>query len=261
MATLDLNRPIVFFDLETTGLNPATDRIVELALVKLLPGGKRESFVRRVNPGRPIPAETTAIHGITDEDVKDAPEFKHIAKDVYNWVRGSDFGGYNVVRFDLPVLVEELLRAGLSVDFSGAKLIDVQKIFFRMEQRTLSAAYKFYCGKPLENAHNAEADTNATIEILEAQLDHYEELKHDVAGLSEFLADEDELVDYARAMVRKGGKVVFNIGKYKGQAVEDVFKREPGYYDWMMKADFSLHTKQKISEILNNMKLAKLKGN
>jgi len=261
MATLDLNRPIVFFDLETTGLNPATDRIVEIALVKLLPGGKRDSFMRRINPGRPIPAETTAIHGITDEDVKDAPEFRQIAKDVYNWVKGCDFGGYNVVRFDLPVLVEELLRAGVQVDFGNAKLVDVQKIFFRMEQRTLSAAYKFYCGKPLENAHSAEADTNATIEILEAQLDHYEELKRDVSGLSEFLADEDELVDYARAMVRKNGKVVFNIGKYKGQPVEDVFRREPGYYDWMMKADFSLHTKQKISEILNNMKLAKLKGN
>jgi DNA polymerase-3 subunit epsilon len=259
MAKLILTRPIVFFDLETTGLNPATDRIVEMALVKMLPGGGRDIMVRRINPGIPIPAETTAIHGIRDEDVVDAPPFKHIAKELHAWLKGCDFGGYNAARFDLPLLVEEFLRAGIAVDFTNAKMVDVQKIFFRMEQRTLSAAYKFYCGKSIENAHSAEVDINATIEVLEAQLDRYTEISHDVVGLHRLLNDEDECVDYARTMIRRDGQVIFNFGKYKGQPVEEVFTKNPSHYDWMMKGDFSLHTKQKISEILNAMKLAKLK--
>jgi DNA polymerase-3 subunit epsilon len=260
MAQLSLYRPIIFFDLETTGVNPATDRIVEIALVKLLPGGRRDTWAQRINPGMPIPEASTAIHGISDDDVKDAQGFRQIAKELYTWMKGCDLGGYNSARFDLPLLVEEFLRAGVNVDFSAAKMVDVQKIFFKMEQRTLSAAYRFYCAKTMENAHSAEADTNATIEILEAQIDHYQELTSDVNSLHDFISDEEPFVDYARAMIRKGGHAVFNIGKYKGQRVEDVFAKDPGYYDWMMKADFSLHTKQKISEILNAMKLQKLKG-
>jgi DNA polymerase-3 subunit epsilon len=259
MAQLSLHRPIIFFDLETTGTNHATDRIVEIALVKLLPGGRRDTWAQRLNPGVPIPAECTAIHGITDVDVKDAQTFRQIAKELWTWMKGCDLGGYNAARFDLPLLVEEFLRAGVVVDFSAAKMIDVQKIFFKMEQRTLSAAMRFYCGKAMENAHSAEADTNATIEILEAQIDHYQELTNDVSALHEFLCDEEPPVDYARTMIRRNGQVIFNIGKYKGRAVEEVFHKDPSYYDWMMKADFSLHTKQKISEILNRMKLEKLK--
>ena len=260
MAQLNLARPIVFFDLEATGISPATDRIVEIALIKLSPGKNRESYVKRLNPGKPIPPEATAIHGISDEDVKDAPEFKHIARDLQLWLRGCDFGGYNCARFDIPMLVEEFLRAGVSVDFSESRIIDVQKLFFKMEQRTLSAAYKFYCGKSLENAHSAEADTNATIDVLEAQLDRYAELSNDVKALDRLLQDEEPAFDYAKTMIVRKGDVVFNIGKYKGQRVEDVFTKDPSYYDWMMKADFTLNTKQKISEILNALKLSRLKN-
>ena len=259
MAQLNLSRPIVFFDLETTGVSHATDRIIEIAAVKLMPGNQKVSWVKRLNPGRPIPPDATAIHGITDEDVRDAPEFRHIARELHTWLRGCDFGGYNCARFDLPVLVEEFLRAGLQVDFSASKMIDVQKIFFKMEQRTLTAAYKFYCDKIIENAHSAEADINATIEVLEAQLDRYQELHKEVNLLHDLLCDEEPAVDYAKTMVQRKGNVVFNIGKYKGQTVTDVFSKDPSYYDWMMKADFTLHTKQKISEILNEMKLSKLK--
>lgn len=260
MAQLSLHRPIIFFDLETTGTNHATDRIVEIALVKLLPGGRRDTWAQRLNPGMPIPPESTAVHGICDEDVKDKQSFRQIAKELWAWMKGCDLGGYNAARFDLPLLVEEFLRAGLVVDFSNCRMIDVQKIFFRMEQRTLSAAYRFYCAKTMENAHSAEADTNATIEILEAQIDHYQELSNDVASLHEFLCDEEPCVDYGHKLKRKtNGDIVFNFGKYAGRRVEEVFEKEPSYYDWMMKADFSLHTKQKISEILNRMKLEKLK--
>ncbi|MEO6830911.1 MAG: 3'-5' exonuclease [Chitinophagaceae bacterium] len=258
MAKLHLTRPIVFFDLETTGTSPATDRIVEIALVKLSPDGKRESWVKRINPGRPIPAEATAVHGISDADVKDASEFKQVAKDLQVWLRGCDFGGYNCARFDLPLLVEEFMRAGVNVDFSASKVIDAQKIFFMMEQRTLTAAYKFFCNKAIENAHSAEADTLATIEVLEAQLDRYENLGTDVDALHELLSDAEPAFDYARTMIVKNGHPVFNIGKYKGQKVEEVFTKDTSYYDWMMRSDFSLNTKQKISEVLNKMKLSRL---
>ncbi|MBS1644538.1 MAG: 3'-5' exonuclease [Bacteroidetes bacterium] len=258
MAQLNLKRPIVFFDLETTGTNPAKDRIIEIALVKLSPEGNRDTWIKRINPGIPIPAEATAVHGITDADVKDAPEFRQIAKELSIWLRGCDFGGYNCARFDLPMLVEELLRAGVQVDFSNARTIDAQKIFFMMAQRNLSAAYKFFCNKTLENAHSAEADTLASIEVLEAQLDRYQELGTDVEKLHQLLADADPSFDYARTMILKKGAPYFNIGKHKGQKVEEVFTKDPSYYDWMMRADFSLDTKQKISEVLNKMKLAKL---
>jgi DNA polymerase-3 subunit epsilon len=254
MANLELKRPIVFFDLETTGTDPAKDRIIELALVKLLPDGSRDKYVRRINPGMPIPPSSTEIHGITDEDVKDCKPFKQLAHEIYEWMRGCDMGGYNSSKFDLPLLAEEFLRAGVEVDLSDRHMVDVQQIFFKMESRSLSAAYAFYCNKQMENAHNAEADILATIEVLEAQLDKYTDLSKDVKTLNDF-TQQDQYVDYARRIVMKDGHPVFNFGKNKGRKVEEVFTSEPQYYDWMMQADFALHTKQKISEILNRMKL------
>ncbi len=258
MTKLALKRPIVFFDLETTGTDYVKDRIVELAFVKLMPDGTRDSFVKRINPGMPIPESATAIHGITDEDVKDSPSFKQIAHQLNDWMKLCDLGGYNSSKFDLPLLAEEFLRAGVQVDFTERHMVDVQQIFFKMESRSLSAAYNFYCGKTLENAHSAEADILATIEVLEAQLDRYDELVNEVKALNDFTGGE-AYVDYARRIVMKDGHPVFNFGKYKGRKVEEVFSQEPQYYDWMMQADFALHTKQKISEILNRMKLRNLK--
>ena len=257
MAQLALKRPIVFFDLETTGTDNAKDRIVELAFIKIHPDGKRESYVRRINPGMPIPKGSTDIHGITDEDVKDSPAFKNIAHELYDWMHNCDLGGYNSAKFDLPVLAEEFLRAGINVDFTERYMIDAQQIFFKMEARTLSAAYSFFCNKELQNAHSAEADITATIEILEAQLDRYKALGTDVKGIHE-LTNTEQYVDYARRIVLKDGEPVFNFGKHKGKKVTAVFTEEPQYYDWMMQSDFALHTKQKISEILNRMKLGKL---
>jgi DNA polymerase III subunit epsilon len=256
MLKLTLKRPIIFFDLEATGTDHAKDRIVELALIKLFPDGKRDKYIKRINPGIPIPAEATLIHGISDEDVKNAQTFKQIAHTLYDWMRGSDLGGYNSSKYDIPLLAEEFLRVGINVDFTDRHMIDVQQIFFKMEARTLGAAYTFYCNKDLENAHSAESDITATIEVLEAQLERYADIGSDVAALHKF-TNTDEYVDYARRIILKDGHPVFNFGKYKGRKVEDVFNSEPQYYDWMMQADFSLHTKQKISEILNRMKLKK----
>ncbi|MBS1584140.1 MAG: 3'-5' exonuclease [Bacteroidetes bacterium] len=257
MAQLSLKRPIVFFDLETTGTDHAKDRIVELALVKIHPDGKRESYVRRLNPGMPIPKQSSDIHGILDEHVKDSPLFKHIAHELYEWMHNCDLGGYASSKFDLPLLAEEFLRAGVNVDFTERMMVDAQQIFFKMEARTLTAAYSFYCDKELQQAHSAEADILATIEVLEAQLDRYEALARDVKGLHDF-TNTEQYVDYARRIVMKDGHPVFNFGKHKGRKVTDVFNEEPQYYDWMMQGDFALHTKQKISEILNRMKLGKL---
>lgn len=256
MAKLALKRPIIFFDLETTGTDPGKDRIIEMALIKLNPDGTRDRYVRRVNPGMPIPPSSTAIHGISDDDVKDMPIFKLIAHEVFDWMKNCDLGGYSSGKFDIPLLAEEFLRVGIHVDFTERMMIDVQQIFFKMETRTLSAAYSFYCNKHLENAHSAEADILATIEVLESQLDRYQQLGTDVQALHDFTTDK--IVDYARRMIEIDGHPVFNFGKYKGRKVEDVFRQEPQYYDWMMQADFPLHTKQKISEILNAMKLKNL---
>ncbi len=256
MPKLNLKRPIVFFDLETTGTDNVKDRIVELAFVKIMPDGKRDKYIKRINPGIPIPPESTKFHGIVDEDVKNSPSFKQIAHELYDWMKGCDMGGYNSSKFDLPMLAEEFLRAGVDIDFTERSMIDVQQVFFKMEARTLSAAYSFYCKKELENAHSAEADILATIEVLDAQLDKYPDIATDVPGLHSF-TNTDEYVDYARRMVMKDGAAVFNFGKHKGKKVEDIFTSEPQYYDWMMQADFALHTKQKISEILNKMKLKK----
>jgi DNA polymerase-3 subunit epsilon len=255
MAQLQLRRPIVFFDLETTGTSIARDRIIEMALVKLNIDGSREKKVRRLNPGMPIPPEATAVHGISDEDVKDCPGFRQVAKSLYEWLRGCDFAGYNVVRFDLPMLVEEFLRAGVNVDFNSRRIVDAQQIFFKMEQRTLSAAVRFYCGKELEGAHGAEADTLATIEVLEAQMDHYSELQGDVEWLHQHLCGEEDCVDYDRKMIRRNGVEIFNFGQHKGKPVRQVLTDHPGYYGWIMDSDFTLHTKQKLAEIYTEMKL------
>lgn len=258
MAQLQLQRPIAFFDLETTGVDSAKDRIVEIAVVKLQPDGQRVSWVKKINPEMPIPAESSEIHGIYDEHVKDAPTFKQVAHELKQFLVNCDLGGYNSNKFDIPVLAEEFLRAGIPVDFKERKFVDVQQIFFKKEARTLSAAYAFYCDKEMENAHSAEADVLATVAVLEAQLDKYNDLSNDVQSLHAFTGG-DEFVDYARRMILKNGVPVFNFGKYKGMAVEEVFRKEPQYYDWMMNADFALHTKQMISEILNKMLLRKNK--
>lgn len=255
---LTLKRPIVFFDLETTGTDTAKDRIVELAFIKVNIDGSREKYVKLINPQMPIPAEASAIHGIYDADVATAPTFKQIGHELNNWIKGCDFGGYNSTRFDLPLLAEEFLRSGIDVDFTERAMVDVQQIFFKMEQRTLSAALAFYCGKTIENAHSAEADIEATIEVFEAQLDRYTDLPGDAQGIQSF-AGTNDLVDYARRMVIKDGEPVFNFGKHKGRAVKEVLQKEPNYYDWIMNADFALHTKQKLSEIYNELKLGKLK--
>ena len=246
---LNLKRPLVFFDLETTGVDTAKDRIVEISMVKVMPNGDEIVRTRHINPQKHIPEDATAVHGITDEDVKDQPTFAQIAKSLSQFIEGCDFGGFNSNRFDLPMLVEEFLRAGVDVDFKNRKFIDVQNIFHKMEQRTLVAAYKFYCNKDLTDAHSAEADTRATYEVLKAQLDRYSELQNDVAALAEF-SSRGETVDYAgRIVYNDKGEEVFNFGKYKGVKVSEVFQREPGYYDWMMNGDFPLYTKKVITEI------------
>jgi DNA polymerase-3 subunit epsilon len=246
---LNLKNPLVFFDLETTGINIVKDRIVEISFVKVHPNGKEESKTRRINPGMPIPPESTAIHGISDEDVKDCPTFKEIAKSLANQIEGCDLAGFNSNRFDIPVLAEEFQRAGVDIDLNRRKFVDVQTIFHKMEQRSLSAAYKFYCDKELENAHTAEADTRATYEVLKAQLDRYPDLKNDVVFLSEFSSFGNN-VDFAGRMVYNDkGEEVINFGKYKGQLVAEVLQKDPGYYSWIMNGDFPLNTKKMLTEI------------
>jgi DNA polymerase-3 subunit epsilon len=257
MSALQLTRPLAFIDLETTGTNVATDRIIEIAVIKVMPDKSVINKTKRINPGIPIPAATTAIHGITDEDVKDAPYFKQVANEYKQFLENCDIAGYNSNRFDVPLLVEEFLRLDLNFDIKSRRFVDVQKIFHLMEKRTLSAAYKFYCDKDLENAHSAEADAIATYEILEAQLIRYEQqLKPEVEALATF-TKEDDYVDFARRMTIQNGIELFNFGKYKGRPVRDVLKIEPQYYDWMMKADFPLNTKQKLTEIYHSMMLKK----
>ena len=246
---LNLKNPLVFFDLETTGIDITKDRIVEISYVKVFPNGKEESKTMRINPERPIPPESTAIHGITDDDVKDCPTFKAVAKTLAAQIEGCDLAGYNSNRFDIPLLAEEFLRADVNIDLNRRKFVDVQTIFHKMEQRTLSAAYKFYCNKTLENAHTAAADTMATYEVLQAQLDRYPELQNDIAFLSDFSSYNNN-VDFAGRMIYNDKKEeVFNFGKFKRRLVEDVLKNEPGYYAWMMNSDFPLNTKQKLTEI------------
>ena len=246
---LKLKRPIVFFDLETTGVDASKDRIVEVSMIKIMPDGEEICKTRKLNPGMHIPEEATAIHGITDEDVKDCPTFAQVAKSLAQFLQGCDFGGFNSNRFDLPLLVEEFMRAGVEVDFKRRRFIDVQNIFHKKEQRTLVAAYKFYCDKDLEDAHSAEADTLATYEVLMAQLERYPDLENDIDKLAEF-STRGEAADYAgRILFNEKGEEVFGFGKYKGRPVAEVFRAEPSYYAWMMNGDFPLYTKKVITEI------------
>ncbi len=248
---LQLKRPIAFIDLETTGVSLSADRIVEIAIIKLLPDGSRQVKRKLINPQMPIPKATTDIHGISDEMVKDAPTFKQVANEIKVFIDGCDMAGYNSNRFDIPILMEEFLRVGLEVDLSKRKMVDVQHIFYTMEPRTLTAAYKFFCEKELVDAHSAEADVNATIDVFLAQLDRYKNLGNSVESVLEVIG-EDKIVDYARRFsFDDKGVEVFNFGKFKGRSVAEVLKAEPQYYDWMMRGDFPLHTKQKLTEIFN----------
>lgn len=247
---LNLEKPIIFFDLETTGTNIIQDRIVEISYLKIMPNGAERTYTQRINPGMPIPEASTLIHGITDDDVKECPAFKEVGKEIARDFEGSDIAGFNSNRFDIPMLAEEFLRAGINIDLSRHRLIDVQVIFHKMEERTLSAAYKFYCGKQLDNAHSAEADARATYEVLMGQLDRYPDvLKNNMKFLSEF-SSFTRNVDFAGRIIRNDkGEEVFNFGKYKDMPLIEVFERDPGYYSWILQGDFPLNTKQVLTRI------------
>lgn len=255
--SLTVSRPLAIIDLETTGINIATDKIIEIAIVKLLPDGSTVNKRKLINPQMPIPKSSSDVHGITNEMVQNAPTFKQVANEIKQFLDNCDLGGYNSNRFDIPMLVEEFLRSGLEFSMEGRKLIDVQKIFHQMEQRTLSAAYKFYCSKNLDNAHSAEADAGATLEILHAQVARYPEIGITLESILNCIGEED-CVDFARRMIMIDGVEVFNFGKHKGKTVVEVLKVEPQYYDWMMKGDFPLNTKQKLTEILNRTIIKKI---
>ena len=246
---LNLKRPLLFFDIESTGLNVASDRIVEISMVKVMPDGTRQVKTRRVNPTIPISKEAQAVHGISDDDVKDEPTFAQLAKSMYTWMDGCDIAGYNSIHFDIPMLTEEFMRAGIDPHFRERNLVDVQVIFYKMEPRSLSGAYKFYCGKNLEDAHAAEADTLATLEVLEAQLDRYPELENNVESLAQFTARQ-KMLDYACRIVLDDDDIpIFNFGKHKGKPVTEVLAKEPSYYTWMMDGDFTQDTKNVLTKI------------
>ena len=246
---LNLKRPLVFIDLETTGINVASDRIVEISSLKISPNGNEQWMTTLVNPGIPIPPKVTAIHGISDSDVAEAPTFKEIAKNLTSFLEGCDLAGFNAMKFDIPVLAEEFLRANVDFNFTKRKYIDVQVIFHKKEQRTLEAAVRFYCKKELENAHSAKSDTEATYEVLKAQLDTYSDLENDVDKLAEFSSFNNN-VDFAgRIILDENGVETFNFGKHKGRPVDQVFREEPSYYSWMMNGDFPLYTKKILTEI------------
>ena len=253
---LQLKKPLAFIDLETTGVNLGTDRIVEIAIVKILTDGTKSVKRKLINPGIPIPKGASDVHGITDDMVKEAPPFKQVAQELKQMLDGCDLSGYNSNRFDIPLLMEEFLRADVDFDMKSRKLLDVQNIFHKMEPRTLSAAYKFYCCKNLDGAHGAEVDAAATHEILEAQIERYRELGNNVDSILKVIG-EDQIVDFARRFVMENGVEVFNFGKFKGRPVADVLRSEPQYYDWMMKGDFPQHTKQKLTEIFTRSMLKK----
>jgi DNA polymerase-3 subunit epsilon len=251
---LNLKNPIIFFDLETTGVNITHDKIVEISYIKIYPNGEEEEKTLRVNPGCHIPEEATAVHHITDEDVKDCPKFKDIAKNLSKVFEGCDIAGFNSNRFDIPLLAEEFLNAGVLIDFSKRKFVDVQTIFHKMEQRTLVAAYKFYCDKDLTEAHSASADTRATYEVLKAQLDRYADLKNDIDYLSNFSSQVKNVDLMGRIVYNEKQQEVFNFGKYKGVPVEEVFRKDIGYYAWMMQGDFAQDTKRVLTNIKLRMK-------
>lgn len=246
---LNLSKPLCFFDLETTGVNISKDRIVEISILKIYPDGKEESKTWLVNPEMPIPSEVTAIHGISDADVADKPTFKELAKEISQMIKDADLGGFNSNRFDIPLLAEEMLRAEVDFDMKNRVAIDVQTIYHKMEQRTLSAAYKFYCDKNLDEAHSAEADTNATFEVLKAQLQKYDTLENDIKFLAEF-SSRRKFADFAGFLIfNKKGEECFSFGKHKGKRVIDILEQEPGYFGWLLNADFPLYTKKVLTAI------------
>lgn len=246
---LNLTKPICFFDLETTGINISNDRIVEIAVLKIHPNGKEESHRWLVNPEMPIPPEVTALHGISDADVAQAPTFKQLAKEIHNLIKDSDLAGYNSNKFDIPLLAEEMLRADVDFDMKNRVAIDVQNIFHKMEQRTLAAAYQFYCEKNLDNAHTAEADTLATYEVLKAQIELYDELENNTKFLADF-SERKKTADFAGFIIYdKDGDEAFSFGKHKGRKVEEILEEEPGYFGWLLNADFPLYTKKVLTSI------------
>jgi len=254
---LQLKKPLAFLDIEATGTNVSTDRIVEIAIVKTMPDGNRTVKRKIINPQITIPQVCIDIHGITNEMVKEAPVFKQVAAEIRQFLDGCDLACYNAYRLDIPLLMEEFLRAGVEFDMKGRKLVDVQKIFHQMEQRTLSAAYKFYCNKTLEQAHSAEVDATATAEILYAQLERYPQLGNNLDSILKVVG-EDSIIDFARRFIYDDkGVEVFNFGKHKGRPVSDVLKAEPQYYDWMMKGEFPMNTKQKLTEMYTRIMLKK----
>lgn len=257
---LNLKKPLAIFDLETTGINVVTDKIVEISIAKVAISGEVETKTKRINPGMKIPLESSMVHGIYDEDVKDCPTFKQIAQSLADFLKGCDLGGFNCLKFDIPVLVEEFARVGVDFDLKNRRFVDAQRIYHQMEPRTLSAAYKFYCDQELENAHSAEADTLATLEVLKSQVEKYDgmvvkdkdgkehvPIKNDMQHLHDLTGSH--MVDFAGRMVFKEGVEVFNFGKNKGRPVTEVLHRDPSYYDWIMKSEFSQDTKRKLTEI------------
>ncbi len=251
---INLTRPIAFFDLESTGVDVSKDRIVEISIQKLMPNGGKETFTKRVNPEMPIPIEASEVHGIYDFDVLNEKTWKEIAPEVVAFIGDADLAGYNSNRFDIPMLMEELLRVEVELDMSDRKRIDVQNIFYKQEKRTLEAALEFYCGKKLENAHSAEADTTATMDVLLAQIDRYDDIEGNVEFLAEYSEMGNKMADYAgRFVYNADGEPCFNFGKHKGKTIEDVLRREPSYYSWMMNGDFPRYTKKVLQEVKENM--------
>ncbi|NND77123.1 MAG: 3'-5' exonuclease [Flavobacteriales bacterium] len=251
---INLERPLAFFDLETTGTNVATDRIVEISIIKVNPDQSKDKYTKRINPTIPIPAASSAIHGIYDKDVASAPTFEYLAQEVYDFIGDADLAGYNSNRFDIPLLIEEFFRVSERFDITKKRFVDVQTIFHKMEQRTLVAAYKFYCDKELVNAHSAEADVIATIDVLESQLDRYPELENSIDHLAEFSRGTGKNVDFAgRIIMNENDEEIFNFGKHKGKTVESILTNEPSYYGWMMNADFPRYTKKVLKEIRTRM--------
>lgn len=253
---IKLNKPLIFIDLETTGIDVVKDRIIEISILKISVDEKEESKTLRVNPTIPIPKESTLVHGITDEDIKDCPTFAEIAKTIANFIEGCDIGGYNSNRFDIPLLAEEFLRADVDFDMKNRSMIDVQVIYHKMEPRTLSAAYKFYCNKEIVNAHSANADVIATYEIFKAQLEKYNELEKNIKSLNDYSSQSKNVDLLGRIIYNEEGVEVFNFGKHKGKSVEEVLKREPSYYNWIVDNEFPLYTKKVLTGIklrlLNN---------
>jgi len=268
---LKLDRPLAFIDLETTGVNVGKDRIIEIGIIRVSPDGTEEMYLKRIDPEMPIPEETIEFHGIFDEDVAGEPTFSELAEEIRDFLKDCDLAGFNSNKMDIPLLVEEFLRADVDFDIRSRKLVDVQNIFHKMEPRNLAAAYKFYCGKPLENAHSAEADARAAMEILKAQLDKYKDVpyvnqegatsmpvQNDVGQLSDFSTLNRNVDMAGHIVLNDEGIEVFNFGKYKGKSVESIFEKEPAYYGWMMNASFPLYTKKVIDLIMTRFKLSKM---